>query len=149
VGDANAAVTTTRNSAFFSVAKSASTKNRIHLSVAKSRGFLNDVRNTASAFAGTYPALRGDSMGSRLAYSVTESCVAAGIGRTNLYELITRGEIRAKKVGRRTLILADDLRQWLEALPQIAPRKMPDVTRPTQAALPASSSANCKTGKEL
>jgi excisionase family DNA binding protein len=88
-------------------------------------------------------------MDSRLAYSVTESCVAAGIGRTNLYELITRGEIRAKKVGRRTLILADDLRQWLEALPQITPRKMFDVRRPAKAALPASSSAKCKTGKEL
>jgi excisionase family DNA binding protein len=89
-------------------------------------------------------------MNSRLAYSVTESCVAAGIGRTNLYDLITRGEIRAKKIGRRTVILADDLRQWLEALPQIAPRKMPDVTGPAQAALPTSRrSANCKTGKEL
>jgi excisionase family DNA binding protein len=85
-------------------------------------------------------------MDSRLAYSVTESCAIAGIGRTNLYELITRGEIRAKKVGRRTVILADDLRQWLEALPQIAPRKMSEATRPAEAALPSRRSAN--TGKE-
>ena len=58
-------------------------------------------------------------MGSRLAYSVTESCVAAGIGRTHLYELIARGELRAVKVGRRTLILAADLDEWLQGLPSI------------------------------
>lgn len=52
-----------------------------------------------------------------LIYSVSEACRAASISRTKLYAEIARGRLRARKCGRRTLIVAKDLEAWAEALP--------------------------------
>ncbi len=53
----------------------------------------------------------------KLAYSIREA-VAAGAGsRTKLYESIAAGTLRARKRGRSTVILAADLSEYLENLP--------------------------------
>lgn len=51
-----------------------------------------------------------------LAYSVREACRTLGIGKTSLYEEIKAGRLRAVKAGARTLIPADALHSWLDAL---------------------------------
>lgn len=52
-----------------------------------------------------------------LAYSVEEAAAAAGLSRSQLYIELDAGRLRGRKVGRRRLILADDLAEWLAALP--------------------------------
>jgi excisionase family DNA binding protein len=69
-------------------------------------------------------------MGEPLAFSVAEACSAARIGRTSLYEAIRCGRLRAVKHAKRTLILAEDLRRWLESLPALEPKPCGAVSRP-------------------
>jgi excisionase family DNA binding protein len=52
-----------------------------------------------------------------IALKISEACSASRCGRTTLYEAIRRGELRALKRGKSTLILEVDLRRWLESLP--------------------------------
>ena len=53
-----------------------------------------------------------------LGYTIDGAVAASGIGRTKLYDAIRAGKLRAKKCGRRTIILEEDLRAFLAALPE-------------------------------
>lgn len=48
-----------------------------------------------------------------LAVSVTTATRLSGIGRSALYEAIGSGDLASCKVGKRRLILIEDLRAWL------------------------------------
>jgi excisionase family DNA binding protein len=50
--------------------------------------------------------------------SVTEACAVAGIGRTKIYEAISSGALKARKFGKRRIILRSDLHAFLAALPE-------------------------------
>jgi excisionase family DNA binding protein len=57
-----------------------------------------------------------------LAYTIAEACAAARAGRTAIYAAIREGALTARKRGRKTLILAEDLRRWVENLPTVKPK---------------------------
>jgi excisionase family DNA binding protein len=52
-----------------------------------------------------------------LALTVDEASQVSRIGRNQLYLAVQTGALRARKLGKKTLILRDDLRAWLESLP--------------------------------
>jgi hypothetical protein len=55
----------------------------------------------------------------RAAHSIPEVCAATGLGRDSVYAAIRTGKLIARKYGRRTVVLDDDMRAFLEALPKM------------------------------
>jgi excisionase family DNA binding protein len=53
------------------------------------------------------------------AFTINDFCAWASIGRTLAYELINRGELRAIKLGGKTLIPKSDARASLASLPAL------------------------------
>ncbi len=53
----------------------------------------------------------------KLAYTIDQAVDQGAGSRTIVYEAIKAGTLKAKKRGKRTIILADDLIAYLEALP--------------------------------
>lgn len=61
----------------------------------------------------------------QLSFSIEEVCQATGFGRTKLYEAINQGLLPAKKYGKRTIILKNDLEEFLKSLepyPSVTPQ---------------------------
>ncbi|HEY1865328.1 MAG TPA: helix-turn-helix domain-containing protein [Roseiarcus sp.] len=52
-----------------------------------------------------------------LGYSLQDAAAAAGVGKTTIYSAVRNGELGARKRGTRTIVLASDLKRWLEGLP--------------------------------
>jgi excisionase family DNA binding protein len=52
------------------------------------------------------------------ALSVKEACNLSSLGRTTFYKLLKSGKIPARKCGRRTIILRDELHHALKSLPR-------------------------------
>ncbi len=51
------------------------------------------------------------------AMSIAEFCECYGVGKTKAYEELKYGRLRARKVGKRTIIAEDDAEDWLRRLP--------------------------------
>lgn len=54
-----------------------------------------------------------------LAYSIKDVCRVVNAGQTKIYSEINAGRLKAVKLGKRTLITSEALKEWLNALPQI------------------------------
>ena len=54
--------------------------------------------------------------------SIIEAGERIGCGRSLIYDLIREGKLPARKVGARTIILAEDVDHYLAALPAIQPK---------------------------
>lgn len=52
----------------------------------------------------------------QLSLSVDEVSKATGIGKTKVYEAINSGQLQAKKFGKKTLVLKNDLESFLAEL---------------------------------
>lgn len=52
--------------------------------------------------------------------TIAEACAVCGIGRTKIYQAINDGSLKARKCGKRTLVLRGDLRDFLASLPSAA-----------------------------
>jgi excisionase family DNA binding protein len=55
----------------------------------------------------------------RLAYSIDELAVLAGCGRDKIYQAVRDKKLRARKLGRRTLIIVGDAQEFLNELPDL------------------------------
>lgn len=53
----------------------------------------------------------------KLGYTINEAVDRAPVSRSDLYLALARGDLKAKKRGRRTIILRDDLAAYLASLP--------------------------------
>lgn len=58
-----------------------------------------------------------------LAYPLPTFLELAGIGRTKAYEEINAGRLKVRKNGSRTIVLAQDARDYLNGLPAYEPSK--------------------------
>jgi hypothetical protein len=89
--------------------------------------YLPRVRWHMHAFLGASPDMKGpkltilESKLEPLRLSPAEAAKTAGVG--SIYEALARGELQARKFGRRTIILNSDLCTWLAALPALKPVK--------------------------
>lgn len=54
----------------------------------------------------------------QLAFSIPEVCRITGFGRTTIYAALKSGHLKARRYGRRTLVLEQDLLRFLNGLPQ-------------------------------
>jgi hypothetical protein len=56
-------------------------------------------------------------MNEKLAISIPQFCSIAAIGRTTAFAEIKAGRLNARKRGRSTILLVEDVEKWLKALP--------------------------------
>jgi excisionase family DNA binding protein len=63
----------------------------------------------------------------KLALTIPEASELSNVCRSNVYLAVQSGALRARKLGRSTLILQEDLRSWVASFPDYSPS--PDNSR--------------------
>ncbi|MER9840557.1 helix-turn-helix domain-containing protein [Mesorhizobium australicum] len=58
----------------------------------------------------------------KLGFSIEEAVEFSGIGRTRIFAAINAGQLVARKFGRRTVLLREDMEAFLRALPAREPK---------------------------
>lgn len=66
-------------------------------------------------------------MQQKLAFTIEQATEASGVGRTALFAAVRTGRLRARKLGRRTLILSADLQSFLDGLPLASPEDAEEI----------------------
>jgi excisionase family DNA binding protein len=56
-------------------------------------------------------------------YRILEFADAYSLGRSTVYKLLAGGELKARKVGRATVILKEDADRWAKGLKAYTPAK--------------------------
>lgn len=59
-------------------------------------------------------------MNEPLAYTIADAMKVAAVSRTEIYRAANNNQLTIRKRGNRSIILADELRRWLNDLP-VAP----------------------------
>lgn len=57
----------------------------------------------------------------RLGYSIQEFADAIGVSRSLIYQALRQGQLTARKIGKRTVISAEDANKFLNRLPVWSP----------------------------
>ena len=58
-----------------------------------------------------------DNQSRPLAYSIADAAEAIGVSKSALFQVMASGDLPVRKLGRRTLVLRDDLMAYLQRLP--------------------------------
>ena len=53
----------------------------------------------------------------RLAFSLADAASLIGVGKSTLHDLIATGKLPVRKLGRRSLVLREDLEDYVQSLP--------------------------------
>jgi excisionase family DNA binding protein len=61
-------------------------------------------------------------MPDRPIYSINEFAATYGLGRSTVYRLLRSGDLKARKIGKRTVIAAEDAESWLGRLQAYKPK---------------------------
>lgn len=56
----------------------------------------------------------------RLCYTIDELAEAASVARTRIYDEISQGRLKTFKIGRRRMIAAEAVRDWLAGMQEAA-----------------------------
>jgi hypothetical protein len=99
-------------------AKSGLTNSEHHYQLLKGVAAL-EIADMAQVRSTVLPPIRAGPAKPPICYSIPEAARAASIGTSKLRGEIRAGRLIARKIGKRTVITAQDLEEWAAALPNI------------------------------